>query len=252
MKKVLLSCVIVLLLCLSVFSAEQTLTPVSLCCKGEVYSVDYVFSVDNGQSITGVAINVEGCYYDWNYVEDVERLYISIASASEIKNTEILLNVVSETSIVLEPVLVSVNGKNTSGISSVHTFVVDPYVAPTVGKDGHTEGKVCSSCGLVAKKSETIPATGPWVSAVLSDDGTLCVTGALSDVALATENVYFAAYSGKGKMKVFKDITEYNQTNFKFDLSGCNDIDTVKIIKLESDSLTPVCEALEINVTNEN
>lgn len=55
-------------------------------------------------------------------------------------------------------------------LAAVHTPVTDPAVAPTVGKDGQTDGSRCEKCGTVLTAQAVIPA---WITAASCENGTL-------------------------------------------------------------------------------
>ena len=74
-------------------------------------------------------------------------------------------------------------------IPAVHTPVTDPAVAPTVGKDGQTEGSRCERCGTVLTAQTVIPT---WISAAACEDGTLTLH--LSEHA--SGQLVLAAYCG--------------------------------------------------------
>lgn len=101
---------LLLLLCCSVYADSEFESSFKLHYDGEAYSVDYIFDVSQGVDILSVTLNVENCFYDWNYVEADAKLYISIASANSIPNSKVLVTVITDSEVTLTPVSIIVNG----------------------------------------------------------------------------------------------------------------------------------------------
>ena len=133
MKKFLVSILVVLMLCpCQIYASEVFETSVSLCYGGDAYSVDYVFAVPEGTDVLSVSVSDKNCMFDWNYVKDEARLYLSLASGNVISKSKTIATVGISKNAVLEPVSVIVNGNIKNGVYAYHT-----------------DGEKCSNCGFV-------------------------------------------------------------------------------------------------------
>lgn len=137
----------IIAICIAIFtvavSAETSYTcDVALCYSSDVYAVDYVFAVPAEIDILSVAVSDTNCIYDWNYVKDEARLYLSLASGNVISKSKTIATVGMSKDAVLEPVSVIVNGNIKDGVYAYHT-----------------DGDTCANCGavLTESKPEVIP-----------------------------------------------------------------------------------------------
>ena len=181
--KVLL-CTLLLGVCiLSVSAAGVSQYPVVLCCGIDAYAVDYVWRVGAAAEITGVTLHAEGALFDYNLDRENGLFYLSVASSSPLPAAEALATLQLGGSTQPALISVNVNGKITQGVYSHHTETSVPAVPPGCDTPGRTPSKKCGICGYVMDPGLPVPPTGPVVTASLSGNGLLTVTGAMSDAA---------------------------------------------------------------------
>ena len=140
----------IIAVCIAIFtvavSAEAGYTcDVALCYDGDVYAVDYVFDVLTEVDILSVLANDTNCIYDWNFVKDEARLYISLASASPISKGKTIATVGVSSETVLVAVSVTVNGNIKDNVFAYHT-----------------DGDTCAKCGVVLTEPEPDVITGDF------------------------------------------------------------------------------------------
>lgn len=234
----------------SAFAENSFETNVVLCSREDIYSVDYEFDVGGNANILSVDVSDKNCIFDWNFVKSEAKLYISLASAIPIEKCKTLINITSDSEISLSPVSLKTNGKDASLTNLKHGAETDmPQTDPTCDLPGHKGGKLCSVCGVVLKEHDiTIQPTGPIVSAALSADNTLTVSGALSDKETADGTVLVGVYIGKRFVKLC-DISTQNQSNINLNIENMAGVDTVKIFRWDSISnLKPISDVVEVEV----
>lgn len=129
-----------------------------------------------------------------------------------------------------------------------HTAVGMAEVLPGIDTPGYSGGTKCIVCGEIITAQTLVNPTGAKVSAVLSKDGTLTVSGAISD-SVTTENyVVMGVYDGN-KFLDCKDISEYNQNDFSVTFENMQGADMVKIFRWSSlSNMTPLYSAVEVEV----
>lgn len=225
---------------------------VSLCYKGDVYSADYVYSVPNGTSIISVSLDVPDCIYDWNYVEDEAKLYLSLASANPIPKSDIIATIeLKSNSMFFIPDLVTINGNIIkSGMDVFHKSVPMEWVSPGIDTPGQCFGEMCPECGIVVIEPEVIPPKGAKVNASITADGTLTVSGALSDNTVAEGTTSLAVYNKDKRMLTLANITDQDQSDFSISIENMKDAHTVKVLRWAMPSLRPLHNAVEVNVTS--
>ena len=252
MKKFLTILIAILLLfsSIAVYADADYTYDVSLCYSGDAFSVDYVFGVPDGVEILSVLISDTNCFYDWNYVKSEARLYLSLASGNVIPKAKTIATVKTSVDAELSLISMKVNGKTTTN-GFEHIPQDMEYVAPGYDTPGLSGGKTCSNCGIVLKEPETVPPTGPIVSAVLDRSNTLTVSGGISDNKAAEGTTYLAVYNKDNRMLALKNITELDQSNFDVPIENMKDAHTVKILRWEMLSLRPLHNAVELSVKSE-
>ena len=234
-------------LCLGVYAEAGAETPISICCIGDLYSVDYEFKTDG--IVENVKFNIAGAACNWNYSKAESKLYISVASAVPIAKTAEIAAVISNDKITLTPVSVRLNGWITETGCIYHSESEMPEKKPTCDSDGSTGGTLCTRCGVTLTEPTVLPATGPIVKAELSDDNVLTINGTLSDSAEAYGAVLVVIYSDKRLVKLC-DISKQNQKSIKLEIDNMGDADTVKIFRWESISnMKPIHDDIEVKVT---
>lgn len=232
------------------FAENSFETNAALCCKEDVYSVDYEFRVGGNANILSVDVSDKNCIFDWNFVKSEAKLYISLASAMPIGKCKTLINIISGGEISLSPVSLKTNGKDASLTNLYHGAETDmPQADPTCDLPGHKGGKICSVCGAVLKEPDiTIPPTGPTVSAALSEDNALKIKGALSDKEKADGAVLVGVYGG-GKLIGIYDISAQNQNNINLNIENMGAADTVKFFRWDSlSNLKPTFRVHEVKL----
>lgn len=233
-------------LCLGVYAETRFETPVSICCIGDLYSVDYEFKTDG--SAEDVEFDITGAVCSWNYSKAEGKLYISVASAVPIAKSAKLAAVISNEKITLTPVSVRLNGWLTETACIYHSESAMPETKPTFDTDGSTGGTFCTRCGVTLTKPTVLPSTGVSVTASLSEDNTLTISGA---VPAADGVVLVGIYSGKKFMKVC-NISAQNQNSINLKIEGMTGADAVKIFRWDSFSgMKPIYDDVEVKVTEE-
>lgn len=138
MKKFLVSILVVLMLCpCQIYASEVFETSVSLCYGGDAYSVDYVFAIEEDTDVLSVSVSDKNCMFDWNYVKDEARLYLSLASGNVISKSKTIATIGMSKDAVLEPVSAIVNGNIKDGVYAYHT-----------------DGEKCENCGIASDSGE--------------------------------------------------------------------------------------------------
>ena len=234
---------------ITAFADTSFATPVILCCGSDVYAADYVFSVERTGNISSVNILDKNCISEWNFIESEARLYISLASATPLERLKTIAEVISDTQITLIPVSVTLNGKTADPSCLSHTEADMEIKEPTIDSPGASGGKVCSVCSAILKEPDTvIPPTGPKVSASLSVDNKLTVSGAISDNKAANCTVLLAVY-GSGKFMHIVNITDKDQNAINIDFENMKNADTVKIFRWENlSNIKPIHNYIEVEV----
>lgn len=246
--KVLL-CLLLLGICmLSVSAAGVSQYPVVLCCGTDVYAVDYVYRVDTAAEITGVTLHAEGAMFDYNLDRESGLFYLSVASSSPLPPAEALATL--QLSGSAQPTLVSVkvNGKITQGVYTDHTETSVPAVPPGCETPGRTQGKKCRICGYVTDPGQPIPPTGPVMTAALSADGLLTVQGTMSDAASTPGIKLLTVSRADGRTLAVRDITGLDQSAVTLHLPDCGGAATVKILRLDAETLAPLADAVTVPV----
>ena len=131
-----------------------------------------------------------------------------------------------------------------------HNEVVTPDIKPGVSTPGYTGGTHCDVCGAVLTQPESVPATGIWVNAVLSETGILTVSGALSYNAVAEGTTFLSVYAKNNRMLSLVNITAKDQSDFSISIENMKDAHTVKVLRWVMPSLRPLHNAVEVNVTS--
>ena len=129
-----------------------------------------------------------------------------------------------------------------------HNEVVTPDIKPGVSTPGYTGGTHCDVCGEVLIQPEFVPATGIWVKAILSDMGTLTVSGALSDNAVAEGTTFLSVYDKNNRMLSLVNITAKDQSDFSMSIENMKDAYIVKVLRWAMPSLMPLHNAVEVIV----
>ena len=235
MKKIIAAIAFVLLVFgATCVRAEDTVRlPVTLCRSGDVYSVDYDFSVSTGAQITDVSCTVSGCYFDWNYIESERRLLISLASGSELPKTDALFTITADAGTQLSETAVLINGKTEPTASAQHTESEIAAVPPTCGTAGQTAGKKCAVCGYIMQAPQPVPALGPVVHASLSPDGTLDLTGSLSDDTATDGITLLEVQAQDGRVLASRDITSLDQSGWSLSQPSCTGAASVRITRVD-------------------
>ena len=247
MKKFLISMLVVLMaLPCTAFAEETYQTSIALCYDGDAYSADYVFDVPEGANILSVSITASSCFYDWNFVQDEARLYLSLASASPIAKAKIIATIVTDKEkVFLEPVSVVVNGNIKENVSAYHTAIPMDALAPGFDTPGHIGGEKCANCGITLIEPTPVSPTGPKVKAILEERGTLTVSGGLSDTPAAEGTTFLAVYDKDNRMLTLANITAQDQSDFSLSIENMKDAHTVKVLRWAMPSLIPLHNAVE-------
>ena len=234
-------------LCLGVYAEAGVKTPISICCIGDLYSVDYEFKTDG--SVENVKFHIVGAVCNWNYSKAESKLYISVASAVPIAKTAEIATVISNDKITLTPVSVRLNGWITETGCIYHSESEMPEIKPTCDSDGSTGGTLCTRCGVTLTEPTVLPATGPIVKATLSDDNVLTINGTLSDSAEADGAVLVVIYSDKRLVKLC-DISKQNQKSINLEIDNMGRADLIRIFRWESlSNMKPIHDDIEVKVT---
>lgn len=114
-------------------------------------------------------------------------------------------------------------------------------IAPTYDEGGNIEHWYCSGCGKYFSDAActqeladvTLLPRAPDVTAALTADGVLTVTGALSENAATTNTVLLAVYQN-GQLLCVKDISDLAQNELRFVCGDMQGADTVKLFRLGS------------------
>lgn len=247
MKKFLISMLVVLMaLPCTAFAEETYQTSIALCYDGDAYSADYVFDVPEGANILSVSITASSCFYDWNFVQDEARLYLSLASASPIAKAKIIATIVTDKEkIFLEPVSMVVNGNIKESVSAYHTAIPMDALNPGYDTPGHIGGEKCANCGIVLTEPSPVSPTGPKVNASLDSNGTLTVSGGLSDTPTAEGTTFLAVYNKDKQMLTLSNITAQDQSEFSISIENMKGAYTVKVLRWKIASLMPLHNAVE-------
>lgn len=249
MRKVLaLLLIIFMIIPFSVSAEEVFVTDVVLCANEDVYAADYVFKVVGDASDLRIKTYDTSCLFEWNYIKNEARLYISFASASPLKRCKTLAEVVSDADISIVPVSVVIDGKKSdlSYLSHIGTAMSDK--TPTCDSPGRTGGTFCTRCGITLTEPTILPATGPNISALLSKDGVLTIQGAVSDSETAEGISVVAIYNDKTLMELL-DISAQKQNDIKMSIGNMSDASTVKLFRWRSlSSMNPDHDSVTVNV----
>ena len=252
MKKFLTILLVVLMaLPCTTFAEETYQTTIALCYDGDAYSADYVFDVPEGANILSVSITASSCFYDWNFVQDEARLYLSLASASPIVKAKSIATIVTDKeNLFLEPVSVVVNGNIKENVSAYHTVLPMESMPPSFDTPGCMGGEKCANCGITLTEPTPVSPTGPKVKAILEESGTLTVSGGLSDTPAAEGTTFLAVYNKDNRMLTLANITAQDQSNFSIPIENMKDAHTVKVLRWKIASLMPLHNAVEVSVTS--
>lgn len=242
--------VFVLLLSSSVVLADNTASlPVTFCCKDDVYAIDFVFAVEGSGVITACTVAEKNCFYDWNFMKSEARLYFSLASAEPMKKHKTLAEFSAEGEVSVRPISVTING-NIADVSCLsHGEETDkPDIQPTYDTPGSKDGKLCSVCGATVKEPTVIPAIGPQVTATLSQNGVLSVSGMVSDRATTENHVMLGVYKGSRLLECV-DISTQPQDNLNVMVENMQGATKVKIFRWSGlASMKPLYGAAEVKV----
>lgn len=246
MKKFLTILLVVLMaLPCTAFAEETYQTSIALCYDGDAYSADYVFDVPEGANILSVSITASSCFYDWNFVQDEARLYLSLASASPIAKAKSIATIVTDKeNLLLEPASVVVNGNIKENVSAYHTVLPMESMPPTFDTLGHIGGEKCANCGIILTEPSPVSPTSPKVKAVLEKSGTLTVSGGLSDTPTAEGTTFLAVYNKDNRMLTLANITVLDQSDFSISIENMKDAYTVKVLRWAMPSLRPLHDAV--------
>ena len=228
------------------YADETYSTSIALCYSGDAYAVDYVFNVPEGANILSVSITASSCFYDWNFVQDEARLYLSLASASPIVKAKSIATIVTDKEkSFLEPVSVVVNGNIKESVSAYHTAIPMDALNPGYDTPGHIGGEKCATCGITLIEPTPVSPTGPKVKAILEESGTLTVSGGLSDTTTAEGTTFLAVYNKDNRMLTLANITAQDQSDFSISIENMKDAHTVKVLRWAMPSLMPLHNAVE-------
>ena len=114
-----------------------------------------------------------------------------------------------------------------------HTEVSLAETAPGIDTPGFSGGSKCVVCDEILKEGSVVPPKGASVSAKLDENGTLTLSGALSDREQTENSVLLGIYSGNRLLRL-ADISAENQNHFTLSLEKLSDADTVKIFRWKS------------------
>lgn len=89
--------------CLTAHAAEGYTTPVNLRPRDNTYSVDYVFAVGGGESITAVTAADSRCLPDWSCTPAEARPSISLASAEPLDRQALAITDAAGASLAHSP-----------------------------------------------------------------------------------------------------------------------------------------------------
>lgn len=250
MKKFLTILLVVLMaLPCTAYAEETSPTSIALCYSGDAYAVDYVFDVPEGTNISSVTVSDANCFYDWNFDKDEARLYISLASGNVIKKEKSIVTIVTDNEkSFLEPVSMVVNGNIKESVSAYHTAIPMDALNPGYDTPGHIGGEKCANCGITLIEPTPVSPTGPKVKASLDANGTLTVSGGLSDTPTADGTTFLAVYNNDKCMLTLSDITALDQSDFSISVENMKDACTVKILRWKMLGLIPVHKPAEATV----
>jgi len=227
--------VCVCLCCVSVRAETDTEIPVTLCYSGEVYAVDYVFSVSGDADIRGAACG-PGIMLDWNCIASEGRLYISLASGRPIPPAKHLLTVTASAGTTLQLESVAINGVRRDDVFSAHTGEEIPAVPPTYDSEGWTAGVKCAHCGYVSVQPQPVPALTPEVEIFFAADDSITVSGKLSDTADVRGHTVIEILSAQGTILHSEDITQLDLRAFSVRLEDCAGASSVRITRLDAET----------------
>ena len=177
---------------------------------------------------------------------------MSIASANIIPKAVKVANVRMYGLITyLSPVSVVVNGRIKNTNYFYHKLEIAEDVAPGFDTPGQFGGECCMECGVVLEEPQEIAPTGPVVYAVSDSNKTLTVSGGISDNEAAEGRTYLAVYDKDNKLLDLRSLTEYNQSDFSISIENMYDAHTVKLLRWEALSLTPLYDAVKVSVKSE-
>ena len=121
-------------------------------------------NVIDGRDSTAILMNIVGWKKDLNYGDSCEHSLTSHplapAACTEPGSIEYVSCEKCNKLFLDNTCSVAITAKYTYIKPSGHVEVVDPYVSPTCGKVGSTEGSHCAVCSTVLTASNEVPATG--------------------------------------------------------------------------------------------
>jgi len=106
----------------------------------------------------------------------------------------------------------------------------------------------CDVCGTVIKAPEPTEPTGPIVSAILAEDGSLTVSGGLSDNPVATNTSFVVVYDIDGKMLCVKNAEKLDQSDFSITIENMSGAHTVKVLRWLMPAQKPVYDEVNVRV----
>lgn len=241
--------VMIVMVSFGVFADDTGSIPVTFCCKDDVYAIDFVFAVEGSGTITACTVAEKNCFYDWNVVESEARLYFSLASAEPMKKHKTLAEFSAKGEVSVRPISVTINGKTAEVSCLSHGAETDkPDTPPTYDTPGETGGKRCSVCGATVKEPTVIPAIEPQVTATLSQNGVLSVSGVVSDRATTENCVMLGVYNGKQLLECM-DISTQPQNNLNLVIENMQGATKVKLFRWSGlANMKPLYHAVEVNV----
>ena len=121
---------------------------------------------------------------------------------------------------------------------------------PGYDTPGHIGGEKCANCGIVLTEPSPVSPTGPKVKASLDANGTLTVSGGLSDTPTAEGTTFLAVYNKDKQMLTLSNITAQDQSDFSISIENIKDAHTVKVLRWAMPSLMPLHNAVEVSVTS--
>lgn len=133
--------------------------------------------------------------------------------------------------------------------SNGHSPVAIPDIEAGYGTPGYIGGIQCGVCGTVLKTPEEIPPVEADIKAVLNAEGVLTVSGKLSDKVSTNGTTYLNVYNASGSLIRVEDITMLNQSELEISIDGCDEAETVKIVRWDMLTLKPLSNPIVVRVT---
>ncbi|MBR5219005.1 MAG: hypothetical protein IKV89_04670 [Clostridia bacterium] len=246
MKKLTAIFTALVLCCAPVSAQDRYETPIALCCEKDVFAVDMIFGITEEVTVSSVSLNIKNALSDWNVKDG--KLYVSVASADALSLPVVLGRVYTNAPCTLIPQSITVNGSDRENIYTSHLGVTIPGTPPSCDRGGLTDGEKCGRCNVITREQETVPATGPQISAAADEHGTLTVGGIISDTPVASGRVWLAVYRADGRLIAIKSLTGENQSDFELEIPGCTKGTEVKIFRWQKDAVKPEKDVITATV----